>query len=211
MAYRETNRVRERKQATQEAILQSALQLLNQAGFAGLQMVLIARNAKVATGTVYRYFPSKEQLCAAVFKHATEIEIAQVEQHLKVHQQAADQRIATALTTFARRALRAPVTAWALIAEPVDPAVVGARLLYRERYANLFALAIDEGIRAGIFPAQDSALSSRALVGAIAEALIGPLATKANENPEVAIGQSIQFCLQALTAKPFAADPAGSL
>ena len=40
------------------------------------------------------------------------------------------------LATFARRALRNPRLAWALIAEPVDPLVDAERLAYRERYAR---------------------------------------------------------------------------
>ncbi|WP_404407633.1 TetR/AcrR family transcriptional regulator [Pseudidiomarina marina] len=208
MAYRETSRVRERKQATRTNILTNALALLNEVGFGGLQMATLAQRCSVATGTLYRYFPSKEDLCTAVFEHATEIEIAQVQQHLEAPETSTDgltaaDRIADALTTFAKRALRAPVTAWALIAEPVEPAVVAARLRYRERYAGLFAQAIQQGIRDKTLPPQDCALSSRALVGAIAEALIGPLAHKSEFDPNQAITNSVRFCLQAITASSY--------
>jgi AcrR family transcriptional regulator len=203
MAYRETSRVRERKLATRTNILANALILLNEVGFAGLQMATLAQRSTVATGTLYRYFPSKDDLCTAVFEHATEIEVAQVQQHLEAAELSAAERIAAALTAFAKRALRAPITAWALIAEPVEPAVVAARLRYRERYAGLFAQAIEQGIRENTLPPQDSALSSRALVGAIAEALIGPLAHKTEFDPNQAITHSVRFCLQAITAKNY--------
>ncbi|RUO73791.1 TetR/AcrR family transcriptional regulator [Pseudidiomarina sediminum] len=203
MAYRETDRVRERKQATRETIVTTALTLVSEGGFNGLQMAQLARQSGVATGTLYRYFPSKEELCTAVFEYATEIEVAQVQQQLQESQQNIPEAIANALTTFATRALKAPTTAWALIAEPVAPEVVAARLHYRERYAGLFAQAIADGIAAGSLPEQDSNLSSRALVGAIAEALIGPLAQHSSAAPEQAIAHSIQFCLQAITAKPY--------
>jgi len=203
MAYRETSRVRERKLATRTNILTNALALLNEVGFGGLQMATLAQRCAVATGTLYRYFPSKEDLCTAVFEHATEIEVAQVQQHLEAIELNAAERIAAALTTFAKRALRAPVTAWALIAEPVEPAVVAARLRYRERYAGLFAQAIEQGIQDNTLPPQDSALNSRALVGAIAEALIGPLAHKTEFDPNQAITDSVRFCLQAITANKY--------
>ncbi|SFR39117.1 transcriptional regulator, TetR family [Pseudidiomarina maritima] len=203
MAYRETLRVRERKLATRKNILTNALILLNEVGFAGLQMATLAQRSTIATGTLYRYFPSKEDLCTAVFEHATEIEVAQVQQHLETAELSAAERIAAALTAFAKRALRAPITAWALIAEPVEPAVVAARLRYRERYAGLFAQAIEQGIRENTLPPQDSALSSRALVGAIAEALVGPLAHKTEFDPNQAITDSVRFCLQAITAKNY--------
>lgn len=203
MAYRETLRVRERKLATRKNILTNALILLNEVGFAGLQMATLAQRSTIATGTLYRYFPSKEDLCTAVFEHATEIEVAQVQQHLETAELSAAERIAAALTAFAKRALRAPITAWALIAEPVEPAVVAARLRYRERYAGLFAQAIEQGIRENTLPPQDSALSSRALVGAIAEALVGPLAHKTEFDPNQAITDSVRFCLQAITANKY--------
>lgn len=203
MAYRETTQIRQRKQATQEKILGNALSLLNEAGFVGLQMASLAKRCNLATGTLYRYFSNKETLCTAVFEHATNIEISQVQQQLTASEAPAPERIAKALTTFAKRALRAPVTAWALIAEPVEPTVVAARLKYRERYADLFAQAIEQGINEQSLPPQNSALSSRALVGAIAEALIGPLAHRNELEPTMAIDASVRFCLQAITARPY--------
>lgn len=203
MAYRETERVRERKQATRETIVTTALTLVSEGGFNGLQMAQLARQSSVATGTLYRYFPSKEELCTAVFEYATEIEVAQVQQQLEESEQNIPEAIANALITFATRALKAPITAWALIAEPVAPEVVAARLHYRERYAALFAQAIERGIANRSLPVQDSQLSSHALVGAIAEALIGPLAQQSVSASDKAIAHSIQFCLQAITAQPY--------
>ena len=203
MAYRETSRIRERKQITRQAILTNALRLLNESGFSGIQMATLARQCQLATGTLYRYFSSKEALCTAVFEHATIIEINRVAAQLQQPHKGVPERIADALMTFAKRALRAPVAAWALIAEPVDPAVSAARLRYREQYATLFAQAIDEGIVERSLPQQNSTLSSHALVGAIAEALIGPLAQQNQYQPWQAISASVQFCLQAITATPY--------
>lgn len=49
----------EQKQA---AIYQAALQIVLREGFAGLKMSQVAREAGVATGTVYLYFANKEEL-----------------------------------------------------------------------------------------------------------------------------------------------------
>ena len=65
--------------------------------------------------------------------------------------------------------------AWALIAEPVDPKVEEERLAYRRAYANLFEQAIREGIAEGTIPEQNTRLAATCLVGAISEALVGPL------------------------------------
>ncbi len=50
---------------------------------------------------------------------------------------AAAARIAAAVETFARRALRGRRLAWALIAEPVDPAVEAERLVFRRAYRDV--------------------------------------------------------------------------
>ncbi len=52
-----------------EAILQSTLELIGSNGFHGSPMSLIAKNAGVAAGTIYHYFPSKEVLIFELFAH----------------------------------------------------------------------------------------------------------------------------------------------
>ena len=100
----------------------------------------------------------------------------------------APQRIAAAVETFARRALRGRRLAWALIAEPVDPAVEAERLVFRRAYRDAFAEVIADGVAAGELPDQDPATSAAALVGAIGEALVGPVSpTAAARDPESVI------------------------
>ncbi len=52
-----------------EAILQSTLELIGSNGFHGSPMSLIAKNAGVAAGTIYHYFPSKEILIYELYDH----------------------------------------------------------------------------------------------------------------------------------------------
>jgi len=51
------------------AIFKALLQVLQEDGVAGLQMAKIARNAGIATGTLYLYFQNKEQLLHAAFPY----------------------------------------------------------------------------------------------------------------------------------------------
>ncbi len=50
------------------AILDAALQLFDERTYGGCAMPLIADAAGVATGTIYRYFPSKEALANALYR-----------------------------------------------------------------------------------------------------------------------------------------------
>lgn len=51
------------------SILESTLRLIRQFGFHGTSMNQIAQEAQVATGTIYHYFESKEDLILAAFAH----------------------------------------------------------------------------------------------------------------------------------------------
>ncbi|MBD2769007.1 TetR/AcrR family transcriptional regulator [Hymenobacter sp. BT664] len=53
-----------------ELIYAAACRLVGRAGIAGLTMATIAREAGLATGTLYTYFPNKEALLRALYRHA---------------------------------------------------------------------------------------------------------------------------------------------
>ncbi len=112
----------------------------------------------------------------------------------------APERIAVGVETFARRALRARRFAWALLAEPVDPGVEAERLAFRRDYRDLLATVLREGFAAGELPEQDSDLVAAALVGAIGEALVGPLSTPAaaEADAEATITSLVEFCERAI-------------
>jgi AcrR family transcriptional regulator len=165
--YRPTERTRSRLAAARERIVDAALTQLAEGGYASASIVSVARRAGVATGSVYRHFPSKGDLFAEVFRRAAQREVDVLI--------SMTHRLAAWVEAFVRRALAEPVRAYALIAEPVDPAVEAERLTFRRAYADLFERALHDGIRAGELPAQDAALAASAIVGALAEAMVGPL------------------------------------
>jgi len=175
MAYRETASVRARKAAQREHLLGCAEQLVREGGFAALTMQALAERAGVGVGTLYRYFENKGVLAAEVFRGATEREVAAMALAMG-EGGGVRERLSHAVRQFVRRAQAAPKLAWALIAEPVDAAVDAERLHYRDAYARLYRRMLDEGVASGELPPQSTALAAAGLVGAIAEALVGPLA-----------------------------------
>ena len=78
MSYRPTEKTEAHKKAQYNLLLTTALTLVAREGFQNLTMAILAEQAQVAIGTVYKYFDSKADLCAAVFRRATEKEVAQV-------------------------------------------------------------------------------------------------------------------------------------
>ena len=125
MPYRPTERTEARKAATRERIVAAARELIAHGGYAEAQIAAVAERAGVATGTVYRHFPSKADLFAEVFRTASQHEVDAVIASAAAASGGAAAKIAAAVEAFARRALRGRRLAWALIAEPVDPAVGG--------------------------------------------------------------------------------------
>jgi AcrR family transcriptional regulator len=175
--YRPTERTRARLAAARERVVDAALDQLAEGGYASASIAAVARRAGVATGTVYRHFPSKVDLFAEVFRRAAQREV-DVLRSMTDRSEPVTHRLAAWVEAFVRRALAEPVRAYALIAEPVDPAVDAERLTFRRAYADLFERALRDGVQAGQIPPLDAELTAAAIVGALAEALVGPLARR---------------------------------
>ena len=146
MPYRPTERTEARKAAARETILAAALDQVARAGYASAGMTVIAGRAGVATGTVYRHFPSKADLFAEVFQRASNRELDVLRGLAADRDRPAAERVAACVEAFSRRALAGPVLAYAQIAEPVDPAVEAERLTLRRGYRDVFAGLLREGI-----------------------------------------------------------------
>ncbi len=204
MPYRPTEKTEARKKAQQKLLLTTALDIVAKQGFQNLTISLLAEQAKVAIGTVYKYFESKAVLCAEVFRLATEKEVARVQSAAfpETPFLNCEQRLADAINIFSERALLGRNLAYALIAEPVEEIVQVERLKYRDAYADIFENLIKEGIEKGEFCPQDARVSAAALVGTLAETLLGSIvldrkAIKQMNQIEV-ITQIRGFCLRAV-------------
>jgi AcrR family transcriptional regulator len=165
---------------TRERLLEAAREVIEQDGYSAASVLQVAERAGVAAGTLYRHFESKEDLFVEVFRAVC----AREEQAMLAAGAAlqadgpctAIERLEEVLATFARRALRNPRLAWALLAEPVDPRVDAERLAYRTRYTAYVADALRRAIAQGEIPKLDADFTAAAVVGGCGAALVGPLA-----------------------------------
>ncbi len=203
MAYRPTPRTEARKADLRRRILAAARDLVSCDGFEAAQIASVAERAGVATGTVYRYFPSKSDLFREVFRDACGHEM-QVLAEVVAEAGSVTQRLSRGLEVFARRAIRGRRLAYALIAEPIDIGVDEERIAFRTRSAEMFAQVLNEGIEAGEFPDQNVAVTAACLVGAVSEALVGPLMPGAKaqvESDEELIQSIVKFCMRSVSEK----------
>jgi AcrR family transcriptional regulator len=187
MPYRRTPAVEQRQAQVRARLVSEAAALVAGGGWAACSITTVAARAGVATGTVYGYFASKADLLAEVFRTVSSREIAAA---LDVAQQVREDTDACACAcacevilaivgVFAERAAQAPRLAYAVLAEPVDVAVDVERLAFRRAWTDLLAVAVREGVERGQLPYQDPQVTAGALLGAVAEVLVQPLAAGA--------------------------------
>jgi AcrR family transcriptional regulator len=199
MPYRATERTEARRLEARERIISAATELVAAGGYRAATVNAVADRAGVATGSVYRHFPSKAGLFAEVFRRASQREVDAVRSAAR-RAGTTVERLEIAIETFARRALKGRRLAWALLAEPVDPVVEAERLAFRRAYRDEFAAVLAEGVARGDLPPQDAGLVAAALVGAIGEALVGPLSPAAEHADDAALVDAlVTFCLRSVS------------
>ncbi|RTL48415.1 MAG: TetR/AcrR family transcriptional regulator [Bradyrhizobiaceae bacterium] len=181
MVYRRTHQVVKRLAARRAAILAAAREAATEGGMVAVQIAAVAARAKVAAGTVYRYFPSKADLISELIADVSHAELVAI-------RRAADaapgpsSALAAAVTTIAVHVVSNRKLAWGILAEPVDVDVTESRLASRREIAGEIETRIESAIRAGHLPTQDTGMAATALIGALHESLVGPLAPQPLED-----------------------------
>ena len=180
MVYRRTAAVEARLERTRESILHSARRAIAEYGLSGVAISSVAADAGVSVGTVYRYFDHKTALLREVVDDVCSREIEVVAKLATATTTGTHTdptgRFVTALDGFARRAVESGRMAYAVIAEPAPAEVETTRVRHRRDLAAVFAAVIADGVATGDFPDQDPDISATAIVGAVSEVIVGPLA-----------------------------------
>ena len=219
MAYRRTERETARLAARYEAIIEAARALASESGLGAVQVVPVAERVGIAAGTVYRYFPSKDDLVAAVVNATAAREVAAIRAATAAAPGALS-GLAAAIVAFAAGTVRMRRLAFAMLAEappPCPPPQAGegnrippplageggegaGRFAFRRHIAGEFESLIRAAIAAGHLPDQPPAATAAAVIGATVESLVGPFApTLAGPEAERAAVQEITlFALRAL-------------
>ena len=187
---------------TRERLIRAATELIEEGGYAAASVAAVTERAGIVAGGLYYHFASKSELFLEVFRTAAERELEAME---TAGAQAGSfaERFEAVISTYAMSALESRGLAWALVYEPVDPLVDAERLAYRRRYCDRMAELLRRGIDAGAIPDQDARLAAAAVIGAIAEALVGPLSPLAGASVKEAeiVAGIVQFCHRAIGAE----------
>lgn len=215
MAYRKTDRELDRLRHRRDRVVLGACEVVQRSGFGAARARDIADASGVSVGSLYSDFDGLGDLRAEVFRLLAERELRRVAQDVEAARCPGD-ALAVLVRGFGARSLAAPMVAWALLLEPVSPAIEALRLQYRRDYADLAASIIRDGIEALEFVPQSVEVSASSVIGAIAESLVRPLdpamcveaaAGNASAVNTGFIEEIVQFCLRAVGAAPAPVRP----
>lgn len=188
------------KAATREQLLHAAREAISEAGWRGARISDVADRAGVAAGSVYTHFASKEELLIEVVRRTAARELAAAEKAAATAGEP-EHKVALAAETFCRRALAAPRFARALLFDPVEPAVDAERRAIRRIYRDRFRDILADRPGSGPQTRFEDDLVAAALVGALADALVGPLSSPGDDaHHERAIAALVHFSTAAVRA-----------
>lgn len=161
-------RWRRRKEARPQEIVEAALAVFSERGFAAARLDDVAARAGVSKGTLYLYFPNKEELFKAVVRAAIVPNIALAERLLEENRDSSFVILEKLLTIMATRILRTKAGAIPklIIAEAGNFPDL-ARFYYDEVIRRAFALlsaVLARGVESGEFRPLDIDSTVRLIV-----------------------------------------------
>lgn len=175
MAYRRTERVIQRFNERRDDIVQAAVALAAESGMEAVQIAQVAARAGIAAGTVYRYFPAKSDLVAALIGFIADRELSAIRRAAR-DAPGPLSALAAAIVGFAARAMREPRLMWTALAATEGSEADAARRAAQRALLAEFKEMIEAAVAGAGLPEQDAALAAASLYGMVMEALVGPLA-----------------------------------
>jgi AcrR family transcriptional regulator len=204
MPYRRTESVEARLADNRVRIVEATLQVVSETGWREASIVAIASAAGLATGSIYRYFPSRTDLFIEAY-HTVSAHLRGLVEQVLAGDGPALERLQAAVALISMRSLRGARLSYAMIAEPVEAAVEEVRLEYRAAFAQAFEALLAEGVARGEIPPQNTSVAAACLVGAFFGAIAGPIAPE-HAHTETAAEQFtadvVAACLRLVGAPP---------
>ncbi len=156
MAYRSSEKTRQKKDAKRTAMMQAAVQVFAEKGYHAATVRDVVKKAGVAIGTFYFYFPDKETLFVYLYEETADFLLQTLQQ--AVNQQAEPAyKIASGVQAYVSLAIYEPSIIQLLLVGGVGavPSLNEKRLLFRERITVLWQRVIEGmGLVDGRFAAE---------------------------------------------------------
>lgn len=198
-------RWRRRKEARPEEILDAALMLFSEKGFAATRMTDVARQAGISKGTLYLYFDSKEMLLRSVVQEFITPELERVEDKVSHYSGPAEELLADLVHGWWQSIGETRLSAIPklIIAESGNFPELAEFFVQNivKRARKLFERVIEMGMESGEFIQLDSASVARLVIAPLVYTVIWQHSLKPFDddiNAQDVIELHIQFILRAL-------------
>ncbi|MEM7798115.1 MAG: TetR/AcrR family transcriptional regulator [Chloroflexota bacterium] len=208
MAYRTSEKVRQKKDAKRTALMQTALQVFAEKGYHAATVRDIVNKAGVAIGTFYFYFPDKETLFSYLYEETAEFLVLSVEQSM-MNRSTIHQQIMAAVQGYINIALYEPAVIHLLLIGGIGaiPSLMEKRSIFRERIVQMWFQLLESAAEQDLIPQQNLRRVAEAVAGACDEVLLHLLEQPTREaESEAATRDLTIFILRAIGFRSQAAD-----
>ena len=163
------------KQAKKQDIIEAAMKVFAQKGFANTKMADVAEAANIGKGTIYEYFKSKDEIFEFVFNHFMEsMETSVAKAIFKITDPVEKLKaIFTSMIDFfegeTAEFMEIMLDFWAEAVRKKDEKELGIVKLEKiyEDFRKIFKSILDEGIRLGKLKSVDTYYTASLMLGAM--------------------------------------------
>lgn len=199
MPYRSTDTTRRKKDAKRTAMMQAAVRVFAEKGYHAATVRDIVREANVAIGTFYFYFPDKETLFVHLFEETAAFLLQAIEQALNSRGTLPAQ-LEAAIQAYINVAFYEPAVVQLLLVGGMGsvPSLAERRAEYREKLIRAWQRPLLAALEQKQIEPQNPRRTAEALVGAFDEMIFHLLASSQNEREgQLAVADMVQFGLRA--------------
>jgi AcrR family transcriptional regulator len=205
MAYRSSDKTRKKKDAKRTAMMQAAVRVFAEKGYHAATVRDIVRDADVAIGTFYFYFPDKETLFVHLYEETADFLLQAIRQGIR-GRVTLPKQIAAGLQAYINIAIYEPAVIQLLLVGGVGaiPSLTAKRKEFRERLIRIWQQPLEQAISQGTIPSQNVRLMAEFYAGGFDEVVLNVLAApEPEEVAETAVQDMIVFSLRAVAFPDF--------
>jgi AcrR family transcriptional regulator len=199
MAYRSSEKTRQKKDAKRTAMMKAAILVFAEKGYHAATIRDVVGEANVAIGTFYFYFPDKETLFVHLYEETADFLLQATRQAVR-QQQGLPNQIQAGFQSFMNIAIYEPAVVHLLLVGGIGavPSLATKRLAYREKLTKIWQDVLDTAVSEQVIPDQNTRRAAEAFAGAFDEVVLNVLSYPEPEiEANVAVVEMVNFALKA--------------
>ena len=200
MPYRSTERTRQKKDAKRTSMMQAAMRTFAQRGYQAATVRDIVKEAEVAIGTFYFYFPDKETLFVHLYEETADFLLQAIQQAIS-GRVTFPKQIEAALQSYVNIAMYEPAIIQLLLVGGVGavPALAVKRSAFREKLVRAWQRPLTSALDKNMVAPQNERLTAEALTGAFDEVILSLLSQPDRDALAASVVRDLtQFALRAV-------------